>query len=477
MKNLLPVPTSRRLVRAPLLWALFFFCLVIWLPSLFTPLWGDDYLFLQAAKAARIQEQSWWQPFWPNSINGFWRPLSMDSYFRFIETNASNPQLAHAFNFLLWLLSCMAVGLFAKTLARICDWKNPGLIGAFAVGIYGINDVHFLPLHWISTANSSFLVLWSALTMTAWTTAPSSRGVTRILLCLSLPLLQVLALFSKESAVLNPLLLLCLTAFTFTRVKPKSPEIFAWLVCVTLCIAWYYFYQRFTTSRDEGYSLMLGSNIFRNILSLTAWLLNIPREALRMILTGSPALGILWAAAVALPLLLSAFIVMRSIIEKTSPTQILASVFFVAIAYAPYFFLASQSYEYYAAIAMILPLIMLARGVANSNRAAIAIALICLSSFIAIQGSRALGYPSLIGRAIWAEQQLTNLSQQKITVPLVVQVENQHQFYAIGSAGLSWRLGIKESDIIFSNTCSEPTTKMLVQQQDGNFYWRDCKKN
>jgi len=450
--------------------------LLMWLPALTTPWWGDDYFFLQIAHKARLNHEPWWQAFWPEVRTGFWRPLSIDLYWRIIEDEfCTTPLIAHAVNFLLWLLASVSVGLTAHLFARQLKWSSPWVIGALTAGIYGVNDVHFLPLHWASTANSSILVLWTALCFCCWIAAPSCTTKWRWVLCALIPLLQLLALFSKESSILIPLLLLCFSVFLMDTIKLGRQEIIAWLSCTLVCGIWYCFFKHFTGSRDQAYSLVIGTNILRNLFALSAWLLNIPREALRMIMTGEILWGCIWAAAAAMPMLGFIVLSLLPLRKKLSPQKILAIVAFILLAYAPYFFLASQSYEYYAAVAIIFPLIILARGLSISTRPFIAIGLLCLSTFVSIHISRLVDYPSLIGRAHWAEKQFSYLTSQPIELPLVVQVNNAHQFYAISVPGLAWRLGIKESDVVLSDTCPANTRKHLVQNAQGDFQWQDCR--
>lgn len=48
----------------------------IWIPAIWTPFWGDDYVYLYGARLANQAGQSWWQTFWPTQPLQFWRPLS-----------------------------------------------------------------------------------------------------------------------------------------------------------------------------------------------------------------------------------------------------------------------------------------------------------------------------------------------------------------------------------------------------------------
>jgi hypothetical protein len=135
----------------------------------------------------------------------------------------------------------------------------------------------------------------------------------------------------------------------------------------------------------------------------------------------------------------------------------------VVLGYGPYYLLAWQSYEYYAQVAMILPAILLARGMMFSPLAPVALVLFALSSYIAVEGSRSIGYPGLIGRARWAEEQLSDLAVREsleqethdAAAPYLVKVANPHEFYAIGRSGLAWRMAVPEDDVIIVEGCTD----------------------
>jgi len=448
---------------------------LLWLPALSTPGWGDDYMFLQGARASRLGGEPWWRPFWPDVRFIFWRPLGHEVYWRFVDgILGANPLFAHLGNFILWLMGCVSIGLFGATLARSQSWDRPVLTGALTTGVFAVYAIHFTPIHWISSGDSLFIVLWSALALAVWTAAPSCRAPLRAWLCGLLPILQVLALFSKESGVLLPLLMLCVSVFAWDRSKPGRPEMIAWLSCSVLILIWLALRERFILPPMPEYGLAFGVNVLRNAAALVAWSLNLPREALRVLALGPQWKGVLWALAAALPMLGFIYLAGRPLVRQARLRQAVAVAAFVLVGYSPYFFLAWQSYEYYAQVALIMPTVLLARGLTLSNHAYVAAALFSCSSLIAIEGSRLAEDPGLIGRARWAEKQLKQLATQDVTAPLYVRVTNPHQFSAIGAAGLAWRLNLPASDIAIVDECPGKTGRLLVHRQDGTFGWVEC---
>jgi hypothetical protein len=448
---------------------------VLWLPALHTPFWGDDYLFLEDAFRARLTHEPWWSPFWPDVRYQFWRPLGHETYWRFVEgALGSDPWAAHLTSLGLWFLGCLSVGLVGASLARALRWDGANTTGALAAAIYGVLALHFTPIHWTSSADSLLIVIFTALALAAWTASPMSTPGVRALLSVSISTLQLLALFSKESAAVIPLLMLCVSTLAWPRCRPGRPEVTAWTACVVLILAWLVVRGRFVFPPPPQYALAI-EGVPRNIASLVAWSLNVPREALRMVILGSRAEGVLWALAAALPMAALVWVAGWTLSKRMSPAQGAALAGFALVGYAPYLFLSWQSYEYYAQVAAIVPAVFLARAAMLSRRTTAALALLVLSSFIAVEGSRWVAYPGLIARARTGEEQLVKLVAREIlepvvpgvSAPLLISVLNAHEFYAIGSTGLAWRLARDQSDIAIVDGCRSQAGELLEFQGEG----------
>jgi len=445
--------------------------LLMWWPALETPFWGDDYGFLHAAHATNAAGAPWWSDFWPASPPRFWRPLSQEGYWRWIDaTMGGSVHAAHAVSLVLHVLASLGVALFGFRLARACRWPHAGRTAALAGAVYATLGMHLLPVHWAAAANNAMLTLFTTLLLAAWVSArDAARGVRAILLA-SLPLLLALALLSKESAALTPALMLVVAGFVAVR-RPDRGEVAAWGACVALVAVWLVLRARFTADTDAAYTLTLGGNLVRNAFSLVAWMSNVPREALRMALAGDRMHALAWIAATALPMLAAWGIALwrgRSLLARR---QWIAVVLFAGLAYGPYFLFLWNNYEYYAAIAAVLPVIVLAHCVADGGRAIAVAALVALSSWIAVEGTRRLDHPGLIGRARWAEATLQALERQPVAAPLPVAVADEQRFYAIGPMGLAWRLGLPADAVRVAPECP-PTGTCLVIAADGRWQWR-----
>lgn len=463
-----------RIKAAPEAWAfalLLGFAALIWLPALATPFWGDDYVYLYAAHAANASAQPWLQTFWPLQPLQFWRPLSQEAYWRVVEGALhANALSAHAVNLALHACAAASVGALGGALARACRWERARWIGALSAGLYAISAVGLLPVHWVASANSPLLVALTALALAAWLPAAQARGAMRVGLLAAIPLLLVLGLLSKESAVLTPLLMLLLGVFA--GVRPRRGDIVAWLACIAVVLAWLCLRARVTVPPPPEYAYAFGANIARNVASLCAWLLNVPREALRLLAVGQRLRALAWIAATVLPLLAAWALALREGgLSRLQAKQWRVLAAFVVLAYAPYFPLAWNSYEYYAAVAAILPAIVLARLLAGRRRVLLVALLLGASSWLAVAGTRWLDHPGMIGRARWAESVFRDLQASPVRAPLFVQIADAQRFYAIGDYGLAWRLGLKPEDIRHVDVCPADANNCLVIDADGRWRW------
>ncbi|NII09509.1 hypothetical protein [Oleiagrimonas sp. C23AA] len=325
-----------------------------------------------------------------------------------------------------------------------------------------------LPVHWAAAANNSFLTLFTSLCVAAWLYAALAQRPWRAALLMTAPLLLALALLSKESAVLTVGLMMVMQLFTASW-RMRRGEWFSLLACVLVSAIWLVLRARFEAQTDDTYQLELGGNVLRNGLAFVAWMLNVPREALRMAVTGNRLLALAWVAATALPMLIAMFLGFWQRRSRLSGRQWACMVMFAGLAYGPYFLLAWNSYAYYAAIAAILPVIVLARCGLDHPRLLLMLGLIAVSSWVAVQGTRMLDHPGLIGRARWGERLLTDLKHRKVTTPLWVQVPDQHRFYAVGVAGLSWRLGLPSHAIHVTRHCPTKAHQCLKIDEHGDW--------
>lgn len=444
--------------------------LLMWLAALFTPFWGDDYLYIYTAHAANASSAPWWSEFAPTALPRFWRPLSQEGYWRLIDALLHDNALAtHAVSLSLHLLASAGVALLALAIARACRWTAPRSTAALAGVVYAGLAMHLLPVHWAAAANNSFLTLFTTLALAAWVIAAEAQGPRRVLLLASIPLTLALALLSKESAALTVVLMVILRLFT-GQLRVRKGELATILACVAVTATWLVLRAHFTARVDSTYELVLGTNVIRNAFAFAAWMSGVPREAVRMAATGDRLRALAWIAFTALPMLAAfamAFWRGRSLLRTR---QWLSIVLFAGAAYGPYFLLSWNSYAYYAAIAAILPTIALTRCAIGSPRLLVILALLAFSSWTAVEGTRRLDHPGLIGRARWAEHMLRDLEPRKAGSPLWVAVHDSHRFYAVGQYGLAWRLKLPVGSIHVVEQCPAAAPWCLQIDDDGS--WR-----
>lgn len=448
--------------------ALLLACAVaIWIQAIWTPFWGDDYVYLYGARLANQGGQSWWQTFWPAQPLPFWRPLSQEAWWRIVEgAMASDAFIAHGAALILHLLAAAAVGLAGAALARAAGWPRSGRLGVLAGAIYGVLALNVLPVHWVAAVNSSILVMFTGLILAAWMAAGVAEGrAVRLLLLAVVPVLFVLALLSKESAVLTPVLMVGFTLFA--RAQWRRGHVATLAACAVIALIWLVLRAQVTTPPAAQYAYAFGINLVRNVVSLVAWLCNVPREALRMLVGGDKLYALGWIAAVTIPLVAAWWLALRGGVARLQPRQWLLVLMFTVVAYAPYFPLSWNSYAYYAAVASMLPVIVLARLLDGRRRVLVASLLLGCSGWLSVAGTRQLDHPALIGRARWAEATFRQLEQRPITPPLWVQVQDAHRFYAMGPYGLAWRLGLPLSEIHIVDACPPRPGTCLVIRRHG----------
>ena len=446
--------------------------LVMWLPALNTPFWGDDYVFLSAAHATNLSSAPWWLDFWPTTPLKFWRPLSQEAYWRLIDWLFDDGAYAtHVMSLGLHVLSSMGVAVLTLATARACKWSAPLLTAVLAGVVYAGLAIHILPVHWAAAANNSFLTLFTTLCLAAWVYSAETGGVRRVLLLASIPVSLTLALLSKESAVLTVALMVIIRLFTGQRQAGKTALV-TLFVCGSITAIWLLLDAHFTADTDAAYQLTLGKNVVRNSVAFVAWMSNVPREAVRMAATGERTLALAWIAATAIPMLAASVMAFWYGRARLCTRQWISIVLFAGIAYGPYFLLSWNSYAYYAAIAAILPVIALAWCCVDNPRVLAILMLIAFSSWMAVEGTRQLDHPGLIGRARWAETMLQDLQHRQVGVPLWVAVHDSHRFYAVGKAGLAWRLDLPTDSIHVAAQCPADAHDCLRIDDNGRWQLR-----
>ncbi len=449
-RNLMPRPLLIAFIAAA-------FLSVFWLQVINVPYWQDDYTYLLDARKARLEARSWLYPFLPETKVSFWRPLSTETYWRFVETFLSgNVRAAHLSNVLLLVLSASAVGWFVVTLLRLLaperDAVLPGVVAAF---LYGVHASHFLPVAWIAAANDSICVVFSALALRFWLVVSAAEKKNRVFAVAMLFLCLVMALLSRDVAFVLPVLGFLLTVWLWRHQKPSVTALTAGVFCAVVSLMWLMARQHFTMTADPAYELRFTGNVIRNAICLVLFFFNTPFEALRyFFLVGPSATFALWGVACFL-LQATVLVMMRHALRgRWVGRDSIALASFFIVGCAPFFFLSRNCYPYYISIGLIAYAVLAGLFVQRGGLLPAVLLLAVASSSLSTLGNYFLDAPSHIGRAKWAERQLVRMKALHdaqpglFSGPLHVMVEDRHKFLGFGVDGLAYRIGLDPGQIM-----------------------------
>jgi hypothetical protein len=457
--------------------------LLFWCQALFVPYWQDDYYFLLDAQRARLVGESWLAPFFPVEKTNFWRPLGMESYWRFVEgVLGGHVVAAHTLNVGLLILAAAAVSWFVATFVRLhspgVDARSAAVLTFF---LYGLHASNFLPAAWAAAANSSIAVVFSALALREWlitTTSPRSRAGWAPSLTVTF---LTLALLSRDGAIVLPALGLLLSLWLRSRYRPSRT---AWLTggaCLVIAVAWLLLRDHFTLPAHAAYVPQLGFNLFRNVAALLAFGFNVPFEALRFFFYVDPSPRfVAWGVACFAMQMGAIVILITATRERLGKKGLVTlAVFFVA-GCAPYYLLSVNCYPYYISLGLIAYALLAGLADLGQRQLATVLLLVVLSSALSTLGNFALDSPSHIGRARWAERQLQileDLARAKpalFTAPLVVEVQDEHRFLGFRAEGISYRLGIplEKIEVVYPVENKSDHRTVLVVPVEGDVSFR-----
>lgn len=451
----------------------------MWLPAIHVPFWQDDYFYILNAHVSSLAGESFWASLWPNQ--GYqswnWRPLSQDMYWRLVEGSLNaDSRLAHLLNIVLLYSAAISFGFFSYIYARLARWNDPVWIAILAAGLYAVADFNFLPVYWVSAANSSILTILIFVVLSLlFVFEQLASAYRRFALATCVIVLSMMSLLVKESAILLPALWVLAKVSNGTPWKYRREQLAILAVFAIGTALWWTVRSSFVLPTPPEYGLQFSFNIVRNFVAQIAWLLNIPRESIRLLAIGQIGLGILWILLTLIPVLAAIFYIKKPLAHSLNRRQIVSAFLFAGASYAPYYFLSWNSYEYYVAVSVGLLLLLLSKGIMASSQPLVPVLLVLASSFFGVMGNRLAGYPSFIARASWAESTLVALEKLDFKLPLLVSVADQHRFSAIGAEGLAWRLNIPREQIIFTNECLNEASQILIEDGEGRVFIENCQ--
>lgn len=463
-------------------WGLVIFSLsALWMQGVYVPLWGDDYNGLIIAEQSRLAGEPWLQGIWPDRRDPVWRPLGEDIYWRFIEgALGGDAVLAHVSNLLLLACVFFSVTWFATAFVRQ-EQEKRGSIGGLAAGFFfTVHASHFVPIVWVSAANSLIATALVALSMGCWFRSFSCTGVQRTAFLGGCILSCMLALLSREIAATLPVILIILSLAHRPWLRFRDAHWVTLAVIGGLVFAWLVLRRYVVEGVMPGYEFEFGLNMLRNAASISVFFLNVPREALRFAIEQQSLAAVLWGLLCLLLQGAAAWNIYQGARSRVDSLRLLLLFLFFAAACGPYFLLAWNSYAYYISVGLLAFAVLSALAVDDRNRLIKAAMLAFASSALSTVGNHALDYPSLLGRAEWGERQLKIMEEQRNNLEfserwtLYVVVDDEHRFFAIGRSGLAWRLGIPISQIVKTSCADLQGRRVLWLRNGGDMEIATC---
>ena len=455
---------------------------VLWMQGLYVPLWGDDYIFLISAEQSRLAGEPWFQSIWPDRKDQFWRPLGEDIYWRFIEGVLGGGSVsAHVSNLFLLVLAFLSVWWFATAFAGQEAGRARFHWGLAAGFFFTVHASHFLPIAWVSAANSLIVTALLALSMGCWFQSFSCTGIYRTAFLCGCMLTCMSALLSKEIAATLPLLIIILSLAHRPWLRFRYVHWFTLAVISGLVFAWLVLRHHLTEGEIPAYKFELGVNMLRNATSLLAFFLNVPREALRYVIEQQSLAAALWGLLCLLLQGAAVWNLYQGAKLRVDRLRLLLLCLFLVISCGPYFLFAWNSYAYYISVGLLAFAVLGALAIGDRSRLIKAACLAFASSMLSTIGNHALDYPSLLGRAKWSERQLKILEEQRSHLQvsgkqtLYVVVDNEHLFSGIGPAGLAYRLGIPISQIVVKVSCADLQGRRVLRvRNEGDMEIATC---
>lgn len=460
------------------------FLVLFWSQALHVPYWQDDYYYLLDARQAGLAGEPWHAAFVPESRVTFWRPLGMETYWRFVEGMlGGDARAAHLVNILLLVAAAGMVGWFVSTLVRLLAPENDGpSAGLFAALLYGVHSSHFLPVAWAAAANGSLAVLFSALALRFWLTVSTTPDRRRALsaglaTCLSFGL----ALLSRDIAFVLPALGLLLTFWLRPRHRPTPVTWATGAVCLLIALVWLLLRNHFTLATDPAYHLRIGTNVLRNGSALLLFAFNTPFEALRFFFFVAPSVKIAaWGLLSLAPQVAAFVLLLRGARQQAGRKELGILAAFFVIGCGPAFLFSVNCYPYYTSLGLFAYAVIAGLASRQGRLVPAVLLLAILSSAVATVGNFFLDSPSHIGRAVWAERQLVRLEAMRearpalFTLPLVVAVEDDHRFLGFRAEGIAWRLGMElaEIEVRDAEETEGLARPVLVVPAEGDAYFR-----
>ncbi len=236
-----------------------FICAVLFLPGFFTYFHQDDFIhfsvsqnFTQVIRAFNIFQKGEFP---------FYRPIPTQLYFFVGQTLFGlNPLGFHLVNFLIFAVNIFLVFRLVKLIT-----KNK-IISTLAVFFFAVNSTNFAPLYAAAYVHELFYVMFGILTVDNFLRKKYVFSI----------LFFVLALMSKETAVVLPLILLLTDLFLSKQadIKKIIVKIIPFLTILGIYLFAHYFF--YGIAQGSSYALILGKPTLNILVWYFLWALSTP---------------------------------------------------------------------------------------------------------------------------------------------------------------------------------------------------------
>lgn len=325
----------------------------------------DDWYFLMISDVHNFSDVA--NFFNPLAQSGFafFRPLGTQLYYFLFD---QNPFFMHIFMLVIQSLS----GYFVFLLLQRLKFKSPTPI--LVALIYSVSSVHFLSLYYIAATQQLLAAAFSLLSLVLFLKQKY----------LSSAIILTLALLSKETAIVTPLIALGLILMTKTKLRVS--QFIPYGVVFTL-----YSIIRLVTSTlaQSEYHLFFGASVLTNIRWYFLFATNLPEALVNY---GLPRMGINIAQFISdygtsalIITLSSSLVALFALTRLVLSKRWLYALWFV-VGLGPVILLRDHLYPHYLDLALIPFLLLLLENLKAKNQYLVAIFYI-LTSLYSIQFS------------------------------------------------------------------------------------------
>ncbi len=348
--------------------------LILYLPSFNVFYTNDDFFLLKISQANNISEFMNFFNFTkgPDGL-GMYRPLTIQVFYFLAHSLFNlNPFPMHVVVFIVFTLLLYSIFLLSRKLFGYLKVKNKDNPSLLVVFLYAMSATHFGHMYYLATFQEVAMTLFSVVCIYYYLNFLDNKNITSIFLSF---MMFVLALLSKENAVVIPGLLFSTYLFRQIAVKDKIVlvNVVKQLAPFAILLSIYLYFHFFVYGLATGDSYVWDFSI-RKILNTLSWYLlwsfNIPEMFVDFVGPGlkiNPNLMKYWAdetTAIVLGFLIIVLTMGIVFIKTKTSKQLLSLLLFSGMGFVvslvPVLFLPIHKFTFY----LTLPLVFITMNVA-----------------------------------------------------------------------------------------------------------------